>query len=113
MAKRKSPEGLAVRLTPKGIAYYLACKHGLCAKVKGGYDTAKFDKFWNEFERALAERREEIDAHLSGDLPKSDNDSNENNRPHDTRSYRSFWSGFSLAMAIAALVINVIVIFLK
>lgn len=37
------------KLTEKGKAYYLACKHGLCPKIEGGYDTTNFDKFWEEF----------------------------------------------------------------
>lgn len=57
MKKEKSPEGLDVCLTNKGIAYYLACKHGLCPKIEGGYDTTKFDKFWNEFEAALPKQK--------------------------------------------------------
>lgn len=37
------------KLTEKGKAYYLACKHGLCPKTEDGYDTTNFDKFWEEY----------------------------------------------------------------
>ena len=61
--KRKSPGG-AYGLTYKGAAYYLACKHGVCPKIDGGYDTTAFDKFWNEFEKLFTE--EEDDGNRGG-----------------------------------------------
>lgn len=52
--KRKTPEGVGkLQLTTKGIAFYLAMKHGVCPKIDGGYDTTKFEKFWDEFEPHL------------------------------------------------------------
>lgn len=102
MGKEKSPGGLVLALSAKGIAYYLACKHGLCPKVKAGYDTTNFDRFWNEFETELAKQKERgtIDPqfeHLDLTSKKSS----------------SFWNGFALAMGLSAIILNLLVIMLK
>lgn len=70
--KEKSPKGLLKKikkgdrglvgdllvLSNKGLAYYLACKHGLCPKIEGGYDTTNFDKFWEEYAMAILAQHE-------------------------------------------------------
>ena len=63
MAKRKNPseEGKKIRLTDKGLAVYLAVKHGVCPKVEGGYDTTNFEKFLDEVEFALLDNSSEDD----------------------------------------------------
>lgn len=64
MSKKNNPYGEGLRkykLTTKGAAYYLAVKHGLCPEVEGGYDTQKFDKFWDEFEFSILDKSPEND----------------------------------------------------
>lgn len=46
-------ENVMVQLTPKGMAFYLAMKHGVCPKIEGGYDTTRFEDFWSEFEQKV------------------------------------------------------------
>lgn len=63
MKKKKSPseDGQKFQITTKGIAYYLAVKHGLCPEIEGRYDTAQFDAFWDEFEFALLDKSSKND----------------------------------------------------
>lgn len=97
MTKRKSPEGLDVCLTNKGMAYYLACKHGLCPKIKGGYDTTKFDEFWNEFEVALLEKQNE---RYCGRQDSDDDRSNSNSVSDLGKAYTSARKGVAIAGAL-------------
>ena len=96
-SKKKAKES-AYSLTTKGIAYYLACKHGLCPKIEGGYDTAKFDKFWNEFEAALLE--EEQNKSNCGRQDSDDDGSNSNNIGDLRKAYASARKGVAIAGAL-------------
>ena len=48
-------------LTDKENAYLLACETGLCPKIKGGYDTTKFDEFYKLFEIVLHSKDKTIE----------------------------------------------------
>lgn len=42
-----------MRITMKGRAFIDAIETGLCPKVKGGYDTDTFEKFWERFGKEI------------------------------------------------------------
>ena len=47
-----------IRLTEKGLAVLAAIECGLCPKVEGGYNTEKFDEFWDLYEKMLADYKQ-------------------------------------------------------
>ena len=63
MRKRAFERERRCQLTDKGLAVLLAVKHGLCPKRKGGYDTRKFEMFWDEFQARLTEKRGNDQSH--------------------------------------------------
>lgn len=68
-------ETVPVALTNKGIAMVAAVESGLLQRVKGGWDDTKFNKFWERYEKMLAQRDLSINhliREIKNIIPKSD-----------------------------------------
>ena len=78
--KNPSEEGQRLQLTIKGLAFYLACKHGLCPKVEGGFDDYNFSRFWDEFSVCLF--KEQRSNQIEKDIKNTCDETTDNgNRP--------------------------------
>lgn len=53
--RKKNYKEISVQLTQKGIAIVAAIESGLLPKTDNGWDDTAFEKFWEKYEKMLAE----------------------------------------------------------
>lgn len=63
----KKSKNTTVFANEKGCALLAAIDAGMVPEAKGGYDTAQFEIFWNQYTRNLAELYTSVKASQKGE----------------------------------------------